>query len=265
MNFKNILFLLSFLTSSLIWAQNKKCTQPNAVLKYHDVKISLFYGYIDQRPYKNTLDLEHASQMANELMAPCYYPQQSLCGFQLINEDINFMLLERFLNNKKIQIQIISSSISSNDDVNRTDLVQKKISDRNQSLFMNELLYSDVVIYQGHSRYGFGPDFSVPQLKGDSTDKAYYQKEAVNFKKLKNQLALRASRLPILGLFSCDSNSHFGPQLKHSKWTDMLFLTQSISYSSQLQKPLRDFLNNIMVDQCLEQDMQNFTFYYKQK
>lgn len=256
LQFKLIFLIFMVVTNVTTSFASTTCTRPRSLQAYPQLKISIFYGYIDQRPNDNTLDHTKSLEILNQLTSPCIENDRVTCGFQLVDSsETNKWTLSKWNHNQKIEILLVASSLSDSDDWNQHQPEQLRISDRNQSLFMQEILYSDILIYQGHSRYGFGPDFHPPRLSpSGETDKKFYMNTAgeKNIHRLLENLSYRAGRLPALGLFSCESQKHFQKQLKQINNTEFTLLTSQISFSSQLQKPMLQFIDNILRQDCLE-------------
>ena len=232
------------------------CTRPRGLTAYQSVKVSIFYGYIDQRPDRNTLDFTRSQEILNLLTRPCP-TGHVLCGFQIISEETLKWNLVKSYKGRSIELLLVSSSLSEDDHWNRENPHQQEVSLRNESLFQKELWYSDVLMYQGHSRFGYGPDFFPPALKSSGeVDKFFYQQHRQkSIYQIADYLRSRAVKMPAFGIFSCDSKIHFKKLLQPLQQVDHLLMTKNIVYSSQLQKPMLQFLENIIRNDCLEKNI----------
>lgn len=259
---RNSIFIFFGFLSAQVYAQ--VCSIPTSLKNKDQIQISIYFGYIDQRPDNFTLDPKHSQDLLKLMSSPCTNSNQVVCGFSLIQDfEKNRYLLEKYFMGKNFQIQLISSSISENDDLNSKSSEQFQVSSRNFDLFSRSLQKDDVVLYQGHSRYGYGPDFLNPVLDENGfTNKEFYSMSGFKTRSvLTTVLNERRDRLPVLGMFSCDSDKHFSGMLRSLKKTDFLMLTRDITYSSQLQKPMLQFLHNLLLGQCLSQGIEGFKFY----
>ncbi len=233
------------------------CTRPRGLTAYQSVKVSIFYGYIDQRPDRNTLDFVRSQEILNLLTRPCP-TGHVLCGFQITSEETLKWNLAKNYKGRTIELLLVSSAVSEDDHWNREAPLQQEISQRNENLFQKELWYSDALMYQGHSRFGYGPDFFPPVLKSSGeVDKLYYQQHShKSIYQTADYLRSRAVKMPAFGIFSCDSKIHFEKLLQPLRQVDHLLMTKNIVYSSQLQKPMLQFLENIIRNDCLEKNIQ---------
>lgn len=98
---------------------------------------------------------------------------------------------------------------------------------RRKNTFFGSLRKADIVIYQGHSRNGGGPDFNPPQL--NSTEHpdyvGYYRKVFSGRNRMLEELRSGGNRDAILAMFSCDSNLHFVSRLKANNKNQRMILT----------------------------------------
>ncbi len=253
---QNIILIGILFIASALHAQTSLCTRPLALQK-SAIKISIFYGYIDQRPDSNTLDIIRAQEMLATLTQPCF-SGQSLCGFNLVDDyEQNRWVLQKYTEKQTVEILLVSSALTEDDNSNQTHPLQKDISYRNELLFQQELKSADFILYQGHSRYGYGPDFNPPLINsvGNIKKEQYVNSTQKSITNLLNSLRQRPDKIGAIGIFSCDSQKHFSNQLQLTKKSELTLLTSKISYSSQLQKPMLQFLNNILNQDCLQKNV----------
>ncbi|MBS1958761.1 MAG: hypothetical protein JST80_04740 [Bdellovibrionales bacterium] len=118
----------------------------------------------------------------------------------------------------RVHVEVIHASVGPDDDENRLDPFQKYKSKLTRERFLASVSRDDVVIYNGHSRDGGGPDFEPPLLRGDGhVDYAQYQQhptQITDFVKAFN--GTRERKGVSLALLSCFSEQHFQSRLKRA-------------------------------------------------
>jgi len=189
--------------------------------------ISIFFGYLDQTPSDIVLDGQKSDELISTLTFPCLDEKSKLCGF-----------IEKQQNPTKLQkdnliITIYSSSISSSNQYNLQSNEQKIKSLLTMQAFIQALQIEQFVIYAGHSRFGGGPDFSIPHLnKNEDIDKDYYQSKTPGLNLILN--SIKNSKLLKLALLSCDSKNHFETQIHKANPKLFLDLAQDLIYPDDL-------------------------------
>jgi hypothetical protein len=176
-------------------------------------QIDIFFGYIDQHPSDQVIDAEEAQWLISLLTVKCQSSTQ-ICGF---TED---PLIENLFIKNQIQIRIFNPSVTNSDLTNRQQYrsEQNEKSERIRKQFVSSLIEADHVIYVGHSRYGYGPDFNLGLLdQKNKIDQNQYQQRAPQHL-AEMQIWLDASRAKSLSLISCSSQGHFQDlRLSHSQ------------------------------------------------
>lgn len=200
----------------------KSCPDDYAkLLAPPEIEILVSFGYKDARPARFVGDRYERAAFILGLTSPCPSDFHA-CDFQADLDDGDLFRktitgpdgLPRTLN-----VRVISASAGPDDDENRRDTFQKWLSRHAENQFQKGLTNSQVVLYNGHSRAGGGPDFSPPHLtaRGGETDYAYYQRNQPGLKTLLNTLKAGETKLQLLGLYSCVSTKHFQEAIHQTK------------------------------------------------
>ncbi len=217
------------------------------------IRISIIFGYNDQRPYVNVLDSIEKDTLAAGLQKPCATTQDRLCGFNL-NENQLLSKTVRGENGKRVDlhIRLHSSSVSQNDDWNRSTGLnrQNDKSASTKATFSKALENSDVVFYLGHARNGGGPDFFPPDLKENR--QVDYTKYKSNKDGLEAVLdGLRSTRnLKTLGLFACNSYNLFAANLVDTRKDISYILAGDISVPSIMNPSMWAALDSLLGKTC---------------
>lgn len=219
--------------------------------------IRIIFGYKDARPARFVGDRHERLAFVQEILKNCGGKNQS-CGFQRDPDDADlFYKSIRGPKGKEIQVRlfVVHSSVDSDDLFNQKNPHQSWQSQYAEDFFLQGLQISDVVFYNGHSRYGGGPDFESPVLATTGKiDISHYQKKKPGLKSLQKSIRqISKSKEPdgtrILGLFSCSSDRHFlrsiksslGPKKKIAVISNQITIHHSQASSDSL-KALSDVL-----------------------
>ncbi len=181
-------------------------------------QIRVAFGYKDTRPSRFVGDRHERIAFVQKILKPCEGQRQD-CGFTR-NPDHADLFTKTIQGPDqkpvKIELLVTHSSLTSDDSSNRLNPFQKWQSSYAQKAFTGGLERADVVLYNGHSRFGGGPDFEPPRLTAEGdVDASYYQNSRPGFQKIREKLRERSASdskeegLKILGLFSCASSQHF--------------------------------------------------------
>ena len=114
----SFLLVAAFIMNVIEAKAASTCTRPRGLTAYQSVKVSIFYGYIDQRPDRNTLDFTRSQEILNLLTRPCP-TGHVLCGFQIISEETLKWNLVKSYKGRSIELLLVSSSLSEDDHWNR--------------------------------------------------------------------------------------------------------------------------------------------------
>lgn len=88
---------------------------------------------------------------------------------------------------------------------------QAELTARSEENYFGGLRSADIVLYNGHSRNGGGPDFAPPILNSENkvNYKGYYEIKRPGINKVMSALKDNPDKGIIVGLFSCYSHKHF--------------------------------------------------------
>lgn len=182
------------------------------LLKKDVIRIDYFSGYYNNLTGK-VFDRADKQAMTDFLSKPC--PSDSdiqTCGFQQDPQESDLFVKSVIWPDgsaKKVEVRLANSSISYDDRFNQRSPLQPAKSKETRQKFIKAAAETDVLIYSGHSRYGYGPDF-FRQIGGHD----FYQKNPQGFLDLKQGLSQRKGNGPaIVSLASCDSRKYFGSLL----------------------------------------------------
>lgn len=226
------------------------------------VNISVLFGYKDTRPARFVGDRHERLSFVQTILKPCLKNNQA-CGFERSpkNADL-FFKKHKGVGAKPITIQlkVVNSSAGSDDQANKTDPFQEWQSTYARETFLSGIKDSDVVFYNGHSRFGGGPDFQPPQLndKGE-VDAPYYQSQKPGFMKTLDVIQVQSftkgavgGRMKIFGLFSCGSSQHFTDEIQQYSGVGLISSKKLIYYADALENSLIA-MNSFLQMKCLKE------------
>lgn len=205
------------------------------------------FGYKDARPARFVGDRHERLAFVQRIVKPCEGARQD-CGF--MRDEDNADLFSKTINEPdgkpvKIALVVAASSVGSDDEANREDALQEWQSAYVERLFLGGIEKADVVFYNGHSRFGGGPDFEAPRLTAESSvDVSFYQGRRPGFQKILEKLRERAKRdkdhagPQVLGLFSCASSQHFSEAIAKESKTALISSRALIYYADALENSL---------------------------
>lgn len=185
------------------------------------IKISYGFGYGDSSPGDLIWDHYSYNAFMRKIKMPCPYGV-TLCGFTASKKDPN--LLRKIVsaptdeNNYMIELRITKSSIGAKHSENMSipfNIMRQMTSCvAATNKFMKEIEDgADVVIYNGHSRNGGGPDFCPPVRKEDAhVNYDYYRSKRPGITLMTEAMKKAVdSGKPnkVVGMFSCASQLHF--------------------------------------------------------
>ncbi|MBK7960261.1 MAG: hypothetical protein IPK04_02965 [Bdellovibrionales bacterium] len=220
------------------------------------IKIGIFFGYMNKKEF--AVDPIFASTVEKYLTSPCLTTEMSfVCGFSKIAADQS-----RYLKNvtwtdqtrRMVEIDLHFSALTILDHENRKILfAQNENSEIVRQTFMRALNTLDVVIYDGHGRYGGGPDFFPEKMLNEKVgDKKFYKETLGGVTDLVNALSARTDGpLPFLVLNSCMSKQHIHGPLQKSKKPPLLAIVNDSLTTAKLGFPIYpEVLNTFLRGQC---------------
>jgi hypothetical protein len=187
--------------------------------KYHFIKndkkfeTTYVHGYSDDGEGKDTLDIYYQNKLIQGLTAACGSSGKLNCGFKRSADDAE--KFHRYVigldgNPVSVYFFITHSSLTSNNKANIANPKQEYQSNHAKEMFGKGLKRSHVVIYDGHSRDGGGPDFSPPKSLSDGhTNYSWYRSHKLGLKYMVDILSVNDTDPKLIGLFSCSSINHF--------------------------------------------------------
>lgn len=217
---------------------DKSClTAYNDMYSKPTLDIRVLFGYKDARPARFVGDHHERTTFVEPLVGPCS-PSFYACEFQRDQDDQN-LFTKRVISPAgrpvQIRLQVLHSSVGSDDEENRKDPFQAWQSQWAERVFLDGLKEADVIFYNGHSRVGGGPDFEPPRLtagKIPNVDYFFYQANRPGLGKMEKALASKAARAPntLLGFFSCASSQHFADSIFALRPNISLITSTSLLY-----------------------------------
>jgi hypothetical protein len=228
-----------------------------AIFSKSTVKIRVVFGYKDARPARFVGDRHERVAFVQRLLEPCT-GSDFACGFTRSpkNSDL-FAKTVVGTDERSVQVRlwVVNSSVGSDDAANRDDPFQSWRSHYAAAAFYTGVSESDIVLYNGHSRFGGGPDFSPPRLAArDQIDAGYYIAERPGISKLleslkKAQKSEGGIQAKVLGLYSCSSSQHFTQEINQTANLRLLSSRKLVYYADALEDSLSD-LSNILQVRC---------------
>lgn len=205
--------------------------------------IRVVFGYKDTRPSRFVGDRHERLAFVQRILARCKGLDQA-CGFTRVEDQADvFTKTIPGPSDKPVQIELVvtNSSVGSDDASNRENPMQKWQSKYAELAFFSGLAKADVVFYNGHSRFGGGPDFNPPKIrKSGEVNSAYYHTKHSGFQKVRAQLRKKKSKegLKVLGLFSCSSSQHFANAVAHDSKAGLISSRALIYYADAMENSI---------------------------
>jgi hypothetical protein len=224
-------------------ARNSCSSRYDPLFSKPTLKIRVVFGYKDARPARFVGDRHERLAFVQRLLAPC--AGNHACGFERSSDNADlFIKTVRSSGQQetKIYLSVVNSSVGSDDQANRADLFQTWTTRNAQSAFFGGVNDADVVFYNGHSRFGGGPDFGPPRLtEAGTVDAAYYENQKPGIKHLIEAFQNKASKAPnlkVLGLFSCSSSQHFTDEIRRYSNVGLISSRSLVYYTDALENSL---------------------------
>lgn len=225
------------------------------------LKVRVVFGYKDARPARFVGDRHERLAFISRVTAPCK-ENQDLCEFVRSpeNADLFMKKIERPQGEQKFLLWIVNSSAGTDDVENRKDRFQSWRSRYSSQAFLSGLQDADVVLYNGHSRFGGGPDFEPPVMTPDGkVEPLAYQLERSGLERMikalkgaKRSKNTRFSKLKLLGLYSCSSEQHFNSQIRQHFQGGLQASHELVYHSDALEQSVRT-LESILSLRCPRQ------------
>jgi hypothetical protein len=222
------------------------------------LKVRMVFGYKDARPARFVGDRHERLAFIEHVTSPCA-GDSTTCGFARSHDNADLFMKKLKIKgrDRRVLLWVVNSSVGTDDQENREDPFQKWKSKYAEEAFTTGLRDADVVLYDGHSRFGGGPDFTTPQLSDDGTvDPSNYQSARPGLTKMISALksSVRAksgpfSKLKILGLFSCSSSQHFNEEIHEVSKAGVVSSKVLMYYSDALHQSF-ETLGDVLSGHC---------------
>lgn len=209
--------------------------------------IRVVFGYKDTRPSRFVGDRHERLAFVQRILRPCKTGQFA-CGFSRSPDNADHFLKTLIGPDQQmvtVKLLVANSSVASDDQSNRENPLQRWQSSYAKNAFYSGIETADVVFYNGHSRFGGGPDFEPPVLtdSGD-VEVSHYKGKRPGFEAIRDRLRSRkkaeasGNGLKVLGLFSCDSSQHFTAEIARESGTGLISSRTLIYYADALEDSL---------------------------
>lgn len=206
-----------------------------------------------------SLDILAFGVIREVLTGPCASPEQNLCAFRESgNADTAAVVLERDipLGGKpvKVRLRLTQSSASERYRDNQGPLRERQQATSSQSRenFLAGLREADVILYNGHSRNGGGPDFRPPVLRESDLHVNYarYMSAKIEMRDMLAAMSEAGGRPRVVGIFSCFSRKHFQAGMSRANPAATLILSEDeIPYDTALVASL-SYLEALLRGNC---------------
>lgn len=244
-------FILVFVFNIFANAQSNGCTTAYDKM-YNDgtLTMSVFYGYSDSEDYVD--DRVAKADMVTKLTKGCASNiATQMCGFARDPDDADILIRTITRPNgkqDKVRLRLMSSAVSESHSKNTGSLkkAQDAQSKKTEDAYYRALETDDVVIYSGHARRGTGPGFK-PMGNSDWISAATTKP---NLTRLKNTLSKSKHKPAILGMITCEGESHYGKVLQDAAPNSGLLLTRQTTSFEDGKDLLDVSLNNILRKSC---------------
>lgn len=165
-----------------------------------------------------SLDIEVFNALRKELTNRCWDRSLRTCGFDESGDPKSGkVVLQKYvdLHGKKtlVRLTLTQGSATESFVLNKGAQAarQRHITAQAEDNFFNGLKVADIVLYNGHSRNGGGPDFNLPILMSNNkvNYKGYYEVKRPGIIRTMQSLKENPNKEIIVGFFSCYSKKHF--------------------------------------------------------
>jgi len=205
-----------------------------------EAEIRVVFGYKDSRPLRYVGDRYERIAYAQELIR---------IGFQNDPEDADLFTLQS--QSRKWKVRLVHSSVGPDDDANRKDGFQTWQAAYAHRVFHEGLGKGGMVLYNGHSRDGGGPDFAPPRITPSRhIDYYYYRVQTPGLKSLVKALTAAKQPAAVLGLFSCQADTLFSEAIHQAQSEIALVSTEALIYEFDAMKNMEGLVKAVVGDYC---------------
>ena len=207
-----------------------------------------------------SLDIGIYNSIRKALTDPCTdRAQLNLCGFSESGDpNMGKVILEKKINLignvvlVRISLTQASASESFVDNKGRLADRQKFLTAQSEENYFGGIGVADVVIYNGHSRNGGGPDFNPPILNSELhvNYDGYYKVKRPGITRVLDLIKRGQNKETLLTFFSCFSKKHFLDDLLKANPKQRLVLSaDTIDYFDSLKGSM-GYLEGLMRGTC---------------
>lgn len=209
--------------------------------------------------FSPSLDIEVFEALRKELTSRCWNRSLRACGFDESGDPkYGKVVLQKYvdLHGKKtlVRLTLTQASASESFEQNKGPQASRQsfLTGQSEDNFFNGLKVADVVLYNGHSRNGGGPDFNPPILMSNMkvNYKGYYEVKRPGIIRTMQSLKENPNKGIIVGFFSCYSKKHFYETfLKQNPTQRIILSADTIDYFDTLKASV-GYLEGIMRGSC---------------
>ncbi len=210
--------------------------------------------------YSPSLDIGIFESIRSALRERCSKKSQlNLCGFsEAGSSKSGKVVLTKQINllGEDVQVRITLTHASASESFleNTQSLKQRQefLTKQSEENYFDSIGKADVVIYNGHSRNGGGPDFNPPILDNTlHTDyNGYYEIQRPGIKRVLDLVKIGTNKESVLAFFSCYSKKHFYNDLLLANPEQRLILSaETIDYYDSLKASM-GYIEGFMQGAC---------------
>ncbi|OFZ30174.1 MAG: hypothetical protein A2622_10025 [Bdellovibrionales bacterium RIFCSPHIGHO2_01_FULL_40_29] len=193
-----------------------------------------------------SLDIGMYNSIRRALTEPCSNSEQAdLCGFKVASEGLGISVLEKPVvlaggASVLARMTLTYASASESFVLNQGELSerQKFLAEQSEKNYFGGIGHADIVIYNGHSRDGGGPDFNPPILDKSLhvNYRGYYQVKRPGIRRVLDLIRNGPNKDSVMTFFSCYSRKHFYTDLLKANPKQRLVLSaDTIDYYDSLK------------------------------
>jgi hypothetical protein len=221
------------------------------------IEIRVVFGYKDARPARFVADRYERLIFVQRVLRACASSEDRVCGFTRDTNDADLFTREipgPDGENRVVRLRVVQPSVGADDEENRKNPFQAWRTVYAQQEFLEGFAASDLVIYNGHSRAGGGPDFRPPRISGSGDiDFGWYQRNEPGFEpvleSLRN-LPPATSRPKLVGFLSCASTTHFLGRMREIRPTLATLTSPRLLYFSEAMETSLEMLGSVLAMKC---------------